>query len=123
MKASQVSQMFTITGEPLTTSSWGKGSTKIVPKYCVNPPLPNKDGSCSAAQQFVLPWQHWAFNKIGEPIYDAISVITGAISNTPELISEHHVISVMRTVEAYLEPKYSAYISTKTNGVFSGGDQ
>jgi hypothetical protein len=123
MMASQVSQTFTITGEPLTSSSWGKTSTKVVPKYCVKPPVVNKDGSCSLAQTFCLPWQHWAFNKIGEPVYDSLSTITGVISNTPELISEHHMISVMRVVEAYLEPKYSAYISTKTNGVFSGGNQ
>jgi hypothetical protein len=58
----------------------------------------------------VQPFSSWALDHIAFPKYDGVSKHTGVPSNFPDFASEHHIISLMRQVDLYLEPKYESYI-------------
>jgi hypothetical protein len=78
----------------------------------VSAPLPTSDGGLSPAITFVQPWVSWAVDPLCYPKFDGVSKFTGVPSNSPDPVSEHHVIALLRQVDAYLEPRYEGYVDS-----------
>ena len=73
----------------------------------VNPPLLSATKCYSNQLGRISKYNMWAFRKIVEPRYDELGRRTGVPVNFPELVQEHHMISILRSVEPlfYNTPK------------------
>lgn len=111
LKNSGYSYKITITAEELSDSPILAGGTKKT--IIINPPVLKNDRS-PVGSIFINKDSHWSFTKISEPRYDGIAYNTGVPCNNPDMISEHHMIGVLRAVDKLHKPKFEAMIKSKT---------
>jgi len=110
------SYKITITGEEKMSNSVIAGGSRLT-KGALNPPKLSNTNAYSAQLGRVNKYNHWAFRKIVEPRYDKIGLITGIPENYPDLVQEHHIISVMRSIEPLLHNTPQALLQVWTTSV------
>lgn len=100
------SYKISITGEEAFDGKILSG-TSTMQVGVVNPPLLSATKGYSNQLGRISKYNMWAFRKIVEPRYDELGIRTGVPVNFPELVQEHHMISILRSVEPlfYNAPK------------------
>jgi hypothetical protein len=82
----------------------------------VNPPsVTTGNGVSVAITRWVQSWPTFNFDRISIPRFDGVSQYTGVPSNRPDFIKDYHFIGVMRCIDRYLSPTYSAFIFTEAS--------
>lgn len=110
-----VSPKFQIDGEKFSSTIGG-----TVTKFdleTANPPVINVSSgqATKAISKWICPYPDIAFEKIILPEWDGISKFTAKISNEPDYIKDYHFISLMRCIDFYIKPDYSAIINVNVN--------
>lgn len=83
----------------------------------VQPPVINVGNAVSVAMtKWVQPWPTFNFDKISYPKFQGIARYTGTPSNRPDFVKDYHFIGVMRCIDRFLSPTYSAFIFTTATG-------
>lgn len=107
------SYKITITGEERFTGSTYAPSSRYQ-LGVLNPPIVSNKNAYSAQFGKVSKYNHWAFPKIVEPRYDMVGLMTGIPVNFPDLVQEHHMIAVMRSIEPMLKNSPEAMLQVYT---------
>ena len=102
-----------ITGEELFKgSTYASGSRHTM--GVLNPPIVQNNGAYSSQHGKVSKYNHWAFRKIVEPRYDSVGMMTGVPLNFPDIVQEHHMIGIMRSIEPMLKNSPEAMLQVYT---------
>ena len=110
-----VSPAFAVSAEELEL--WLTQSVMKVSTLGVQPPTLGAGGGPSVAHLLRNAWFPWIDEKIVEPKWDGVAVLTGTISNRPTMIKDFHMITLMRAVDYLLQPRYMGKIIASVGGV------
>ena len=90
------SYKITITAEELSSGSVYAGGS-VAKDYVMNPPQIKDTRAYSLMHGAVGRYPSWAFLKIVEPRFNGTGTLTGVPVNFPDMISEQHMIGVLRS--------------------------
>lgn len=110
-----VSPFFPVTAEELQ-AHYNQGVTRVSIDG-VEPPVSIGGIGGSASMNLTNLWFPWIDEKLVEPKYDGVGVLTGMPSNRPDLIKDYWFIAMMRAVDYILAPRYQAQITASVGTV------